>query len=72
MVWGYIISGYKGLLIVLEYSGGKDNGMNSAYYQEQVLDKVLVNFMAHMKALREFAVFQQDNASSYASKSTKQ
>jgi transposase len=72
MVWGCIISGYKGPLIVLEYPGGKGNGMNSAHYQEQVLDGVLVDFVAHMKALRGSVVFQQDNAPSHASKSTKQ
>jgi hypothetical protein len=57
---------------VLEYPGRKGNGINSVCYQEQVLDRVLVDFVAHMKALRGFVVFQQDNAPSHASKSTKQ
>ncbi|KAF8060126.1 hypothetical protein FPV67DRAFT_1564293 [Lyophyllum atratum] len=34
----------KGPLIVLEYPGGKGNGMNSGRYQEQVLDGVLIPF----------------------------
>jgi transposase len=72
MVWGCIISGHKGLFIVLEYPGGKGSGMNSAQYQEQVLDNVLVDFVAHMKALKGSVVFQQDNAPSHGSKSMKQ
>ena len=34
MVWGCIMKGQKGPLIVLEYLGGKGGGMNSACYQE--------------------------------------
>ncbi|GLB39040.1 putative encoded by [Lyophyllum shimeji] len=72
MVWGCIISGHKGPLVVLEYPGGKGNGMNSARYQDQVLDGVLVDFHTRMKALKGSVLFQQDNAPSHASKSTKQ
>ena len=38
MVWGCIMKGQKGLLVVLEYPGGKGGGMNTARYREQVLE----------------------------------
>jgi transposase len=57
---------------MLEYPGGKGSGMNSAQYQEQVLDNVLVDFVAYMKALKGSVVFQQGNAPSHGSKSMKQ
>ena len=41
MVWGCIMKGRKGPLVVLEYPGGWGGGMNSIHYQEQVLDGVL-------------------------------
>ena len=34
MVWGCIIEGRKGPLVVLEYPGGRGGGMNSKRYQE--------------------------------------
>ena len=38
MVWGCIMEGRKGPLVVLEYPGGKGGGMNSKRYCEQVLE----------------------------------
>ena len=38
------MKGQKGPLIVLEYLRGKGGGMNSAHYQEQVLDGVFKGF----------------------------
>ena len=32
MVWGCIMNGQKGPLVVLEYPGGKGGGMNSSRY----------------------------------------
>lgn len=71
MVWGAIMLGQKGPLIVLEYPGGKGSGMNSQRYQEQVLNGVFVDFHARMRAAKGEIIFQQDNASSHTSKSTK-
>lgn len=70
MVWGCIMKGRKGPLIVLEYPGGKGGGMNSVRYQEQVLDGVLRDFFAEMKSEKPQLKFQQDNAPSHRSKST--
>lgn len=70
MVWACILKGRKGPLIVLEYPGGKGGGMNSARYQEQVLEGVLAAF--HAEVARELGrvYFQQDGAASHRSKST--
>ena len=70
MVWGCIMKGRKGPLIVLEYPGGKGGGMNSVRYQEQVLDGVLRDFVAEMKSEKPQVKFQQDNAPSHRSNST--
>jgi transposase len=72
MVWGCIIEGEKGPLVVLEYPGGKGGGMNSARYQNQVLDPVLTPFYTRMKAQKGNISFQQDGAASHRSKSTLQ
>jgi hypothetical protein len=72
MVWGCIMKGRKGPLIVLEYPGGKGGGMNSKRYQQQVLEGVLKNFYTQMIEERGRVFFQQDNASSHTSKLTKQ
>jgi hypothetical protein len=72
MVWGVIMSGQKGPLVILEYPGGKGNGMNLKKYQEQVPEGVFLDFHAQMKAKRGAVIFQQDNAPSHMSKSTKQ
>ena len=70
MVWGCIMKGRKGPLIVLEYPGGKGGGMNSVRYQEQVLDGVLRDFVAEMKSEKPQVKFQQDNVPSHRSQST--
>lgn len=70
MVWGCIMRGRKGPLVVLEYPGGKGGGMNSKRYQEQVLEGVLRDFYDEMKAERGRVIFQQDGAASHTSKST--
>jgi hypothetical protein len=72
MVWGCILRGRKGPLIVLEYPGGKGGGMNFKRYQEQVLEGVLKEFYAKMTQERGHIHFQQGSASSHSSKSTKQ
>jgi hypothetical protein len=64
--------GRKGLLVVLEYPGGKGGGMNTAWYQEQVLDGVLRDFYTQVSAPRRRVIFQQDGAPSHKSKGTKQ
>jgi hypothetical protein len=71
MVWGSIMHGVKGPLIVLEYPGGKGGGMNSKRYREQVLDRVLLDYWKKVKAKKKSVKFQQDNAPSHTSKSTK-
>jgi len=65
------MDGRKGLLLVLEYPGGKGGGMNTKRYCEQVLDGVLKEFYAEMKKERGWVHFQQDNASCHVSKRTK-
>jgi hypothetical protein len=72
MIWGCILKGRKGPLIVLEYPGGKGGGMNSKRYQDQVLEGTLKGFYAQMKEERGPIIFQQDGAPSHTSKSTKQ
>ncbi|KAF9476438.1 hypothetical protein BDN70DRAFT_762689, partial [Pholiota conissans] len=52
MVWGCIMDGKKGPLVVLDYPGGKGGGMNSTRYREQVLDAVLKDFYGEMKQKR--------------------
>jgi hypothetical protein len=70
MVWGCIIKGQKGPLVVLEYPGGKGGGMTAARYQEQVLDCVLMDFLDEMKVKKGDVIFQQDNATSHKAKQT--
>lgn len=71
MVWGCIMRGRKGPLVVLEYPGGKGGGMNSVRYREQVLDGVLKDFYNKVNTPRRRVVFQQDGAASHKSKATK-
>lgn len=59
MVWGCILKGRKGLLIVLEYPGGKGGGMNSKRYQDQVLEGTLKGFYAQMKEERVLLYFSR-------------
>ncbi|KAE9391691.1 hypothetical protein BT96DRAFT_945185 [Gymnopus androsaceus JB14] len=50
MVWGCIMKGKKGPLVVLEYPGGKEGGMNTKRYQEQVLEGALRQFYTAMES----------------------
>jgi len=70
MVWGCIMEGMKGPLVVLEYLGGREGGMNSEWYQKQVLEDVLINFYKKMNQEQKSIEFQQDGASYHHSKST--
>lgn len=70
MVWGCIISGRKGPLLVLEYPGGRGGGMTAARYQEQVLDGALRGFYEEVKEERGCVDFQQDGAPSHTAKTT--
>ncbi|KAJ3574154.1 hypothetical protein NP233_g1951 [Leucocoprinus birnbaumii] len=70
MVWGCIVDGKKGPLVVLDYPGGKGGGMTSACYRDQVLDPVLKDFYHQVAHERGRALFQQDNALSHKSRAT--
>jgi hypothetical protein len=65
MVWGCVFRGQKGLLIVLEYPGGKQGGMTAKHYQEQVLEGVLLDFWEEMKVMKGDIMLQQDNAAAH-------
>ncbi|KAF7964799.1 hypothetical protein HWV62_2878 [Athelia sp. TMB] len=71
MVWGCVMKGRKGPLVVLEYPGGKGGGMTAARYQEQVLDRVLHEFYQEMAEERGQVVFQQDGAPCHRAASTR-
>ncbi len=71
MVWGCIMKGRKGPLVVLEYPGGRGGGMNSARYQQQVLDGALKEFYGKISKEESGIEFQQDGAASHTSKLTK-
>ncbi|PPQ98176.1 hypothetical protein CVT26_003220 [Gymnopilus dilepis] len=70
MVWGCIVGGRKGPLIVMEYPGGKGGGMNTERYREQVLEGALLNFYTQLKACKQRIRFQQDGASCHRSNAT--
>jgi len=70
MFWGCITEGRKGLLVVMEYPGGKGGGMNSKCYQEQVLKGLFWDFYTCLKWERRSIQFQQDGALCHQSKST--
>lgn len=65
MIWACIMKGKKGPLVVLEYLGGKDGGMNLKCYQEQVLEGKLRDFYTQMNKERPVVIFQQDSAPSH-------
>lgn len=67
MIWGCIMKGSKGPLVVLEYPGGKGGGMTADRYQEQ---GVLLDYLAEKKRERGYVEFQQDGAPSHTAKST--
>ncbi|KAF5319866.1 hypothetical protein D9758_018521 [Tetrapyrgos nigripes] len=71
MVWGCMMKGKKGLLVVLEYPGGRGGGMNARRYQEQVLEGKLLEFYQEMDSERGDIKFQHDGAPSHTAKSTK-
>ena len=71
MVWACIMKGRKGPLIVLEYPGGQGGGMNSVWYQQQVLDGALKDFYHQVSKEESRVEFQQDGAASHHSKSMK-
>jgi len=70
MIWGCIMRGVKGPLVVLEYPGGRGGGMNSTRYRDQVLEPVLKSFYQRMKAKRGPVLFMHDGAPSHRSKMT--
>jgi hypothetical protein len=57
-------------LVVLEYLGRREEGMNSTHYWEQVLKGALKEFYAQMKEARGNVKFQQDGVPSHTSKTT--
>jgi hypothetical protein len=70
MVWGCIILGRKGPLVVLEFPGGRGGGMTAARYCEQDLEGALQGFYEEVKKERGLVDFQQDGAPSHTAKST--
>ncbi|PPR03974.1 hypothetical protein CVT26_001081 [Gymnopilus dilepis] len=70
MVWGCIVGGRKGPLVVMEYPGGKGGGMNTERYREQVLEGALLDFYNQLKVRKRCIRFQQDGASCHRSKAT--
>jgi hypothetical protein len=70
VVWGCIADGWKGLLVVLEYPGGKGGGMTAARYQGQVLEDALERAMEELGKKQPGIRFQQDRAPSHKAKST--
>lgn len=70
MVWGCVMKGEKGPLVVLDYPGGKGGGMNSKRYQTQVLNGVLRQWWTKMNRKKKKVLFEQDNAKSHVSKLT--
>lgn len=72
MVWGCIIAGRRGPLVVLDYPGGRGGGMTAVRYQEQVLEGALHGFYEEMKCEKGLVNFQQDNARCHTAKTTLQ
>jgi len=71
MVWGIVMKGAKGPLVVLEYPGGRGGGMTAQRYIQQVLEGPLLTFYAEQKQRRPGFRFQQDGAPSHTAKVTK-
>ena len=72
MIWGCIMKGRKGPLVMLEYPGGRGGGMTGPWYISQVLEAHLYAFYNQMKEERPEVMFQHDSAPSHTSKLTKQ
>ncbi|KAF9022771.1 hypothetical protein BDP27DRAFT_1200052, partial [Rhodocollybia butyracea] len=70
MVWGCIMKGKKGPLVVLEYPGGKGGGMNAVRYQDQVLGPAMLPFLEELESERGEVDFQQDGAPTHTTKLT--
>ncbi|KAI5120159.1 hypothetical protein M0805_003646 [Coniferiporia weirii] len=70
MVWGCIMHGEKGPLVVLDYPGGRGGGMSAEKYQDQVLDGPFLHFYTQMSKGNGSLRFQQDNARCHTAKST--
>jgi transposase len=70
MIWGCIMKGRKGPLVILEYPGGKGGGMNAERYREQVLEPALLPFFSEMQERVPNLLFQQDGASAHRAKAT--
>jgi hypothetical protein len=70
MVWGCIGLGWKGPLVVLEYSGGKGGGMTAARYREQVLEAYLKDICDELMEEKGDIEFQHDGAPSHRAKVT--
>lgn len=76
MVWGCVMNGVKGPLVVLDYPGGKGGGMNATRYHDQVLSGPLLKFHDEIKSSMEKngqtdqIYFQQDGASCHTAHAT--
>jgi hypothetical protein len=71
MVWGIVMKGVKGPLVVLEYPGGRGGGMTAQRYIDQVLKGPLLQFYHSRKRSRPGFQFQQDGAPAHRAKITK-
>ncbi|EIW76765.1 hypothetical protein CONPUDRAFT_63424, partial [Coniophora puteana RWD-64-598 SS2] len=71
MVWGCIMLGVNGPLVMMEYPGGKGGGVTGERYREQILDGALRDFWARMTQERRPLMFQQDGAPAHSQKLTK-
>lgn len=72
MVWGCVMRGRKGPLVLLDYPGGKGGGMTGPRYVKQVLQGPLKDFHADVQKNSPATVlFQQDGAPSHTAKLTK-
>jgi transposase len=71
MVWGIVMKGAKGPLVVLEYPGGKGGGMTAERYINQVLQGPLLKFYNSRKRNCPGFQFQQDGAAAHRAKITK-
>jgi hypothetical protein len=49
MIWGSTAHRRKGPFVVVKYPGGKGGGLNSRWYQEQVLDGPFLDFYTQLK-----------------------
>lgn len=65
------MEGRKGPILVLEFPGGKDGGMNTERYIEQVLEGHFKDFYAEVSSTRGRVHFQQDNATCHTGKTVK-